>query len=267
MSLLRGWKRGWLMVLAMLGAAAMLAAACTSDDSDAPTAAPPAPAPVVVQESASGSQQTGIWVDGTGSAAAAPDVADLSFGVETRADTVADARAEAASAMDAVIASLGTSGVAGDDIRTTHFSIQPITVYEEGPRGEQTPKIVGYRVSNFATARIRDLGAVGGIIDAAASAGGDAVRINGIGLAVDDPQPLEVEARKLALEDATAKAEQIASVMNVTLGDPVYISQYGGVPRVARESRAFGAAADASTPISGGQQEIRVGVQVVFAIE
>ncbi len=267
MSLLRGWKRGWLMVLAMLGAAAMLAAACTSDDSDAPTAAPPAPAPVVVQESASGSQQTGIWVDGTGSAAAAPDVADLSFGVETRADTVADARAEAASAMDAVIASLGTSGVAGDDIRTTHFSIQPVTVYEEGPRGEQTPKIVGYRVSNFATARIRDLGAVGGIIDAAAAAGGDAVRINGIGLAVDDPQPLEVEARKLALEDATAKAEQIASVMNVTLGDPVYISQYGGAPRVARESVAFAVAADASTPISGGQQEIRVGVQVVFAIE
>ena len=267
MSLPRGWKHSGLMVLAMLGVAGMLAAACTSDA--APTAAPPAPAPVVVQESASGSQQTGIWVDGSGSAAAAPDVADLSFGVETRADTVADARAEAASAMDRVIASLGTNGVAGDDIRTTHFSIQPVTVYEEGTRGEQTPKIVGYRVSNFATARIRDLGAVGGIIDAAAAAGGDAVRINGIGLAVDDPQPLEVEARKLALEDATAKAEQIASVMNVTLGDPVYISQYGGAPRVAREweSAVFGLAADASTPISGGQQEIRVGVQVVFAIE
>ena len=267
MSLIRGCKRSGLMVLAMLGVAAMVAAACTSDDSDvAPTAAPPAPAPVVVQESATGSQQTGIWVDGTGAVSAAPDVADLSFGVETRADTVADARAEAASAMDAVIASLGTSGVAGDDIRTTHFSIQPVTVYEEGPRGDQTPKIVGYRVSNFATARIRDLSAVGGIIDAAA-AGGDAVRINGIGLAVDDPQPLEVEARKLALEDATAKAEQIASVMNVTLGDPVYISQYGGAPRVARESVAFALSADASTPISGGQQEIRVGVQVVFAIE
>ena len=265
MSLLRGCKRSGLMVLAMLGVAAMLAAACTSDA--APTAAPPAPAPVVVQESATGSQQTGIWVDGTGSVSAASDVADLSFGVETRADTVADARAEAASAMDAVIASLGTNGVAADDIRTTHFSIQPVTVYEEGPRGDQTPKIVGYRVSNFATARIRDLSAVGGIIDAAAAAGGDAVRINGIGLAVDDPQPLEVEARKLALEDATAKAEQIASVMNVTLGDPVYISQYGGAPRVARESAAFALASDASTPISGGQQEIRVGVQVVFAIE
>ena len=265
MSLLRGCKRSGLMVLAMLGVAAMLAAACTSDA--APTAAPPAPAPVIVQESATGSQQTGIWVDGTGSVSAASDVADLSFGVEARADTVAAARAEAASAMDAVIASLGTSGVAADDIRTTHFSIQPVTVYEEGTRGEQTPKIVGYRVSNFATARIRDLSAVGGIIDAAASAGGDAVRINGIGLAVDDPQPLEVEARKLALEDATAKAEQIASVMNVTLGDPVYISQYGGAPRVARESAAFALASDASTPISGGQQEIRVGVQVVFAIE
>ena len=82
MSLLRGCKRSGLIVLAMLGVAAMVAAACTSDDSDAPTAAPPAPAPVVVQESATGAQQTGIWVDGTGSVSAAPDVADLSFGVE-----------------------------------------------------------------------------------------------------------------------------------------------------------------------------------------
>ena len=266
MSLLRGWKRSGFMVLAMLGVAAMLAAACTSDDSDAPTAAPPAP--IVVQESTSGSQQTGIWVDGAGSVAAEPDVADLSFGVEARADTVAPARAEAASAMEAVIASLRSNGVADLDIKTTYFSIQPVTVYEEGDRGERTPKIVGYQVSNFATARVRDLNDVGSIIDAAATAGGDSVRINGIGFAVDDPKPLEVEARKLALEDATAKAEQIASVMNVTLGSPIYVSQQGGSPIVFREAApAAMFAADASTPISAGEQEISIWVQVVFAIE
>ena len=263
MVLFQGWKRSGLIVLALLGVAALVAAACTADDSDAP------PAAVGVQESAWGSQQTGIWVDGAGSVAAAPDVADLSFGVEVRAETVAPARAEAASAMEAVIASLRSNGVADRDIKTTYFSIEPVMVYEEGARGEQTPKIVGYRVSNFATARIRDLDRGSAIIDDAAAAGGDAVRINGIGFAVDDPKPLEVEARRLALEDATAKAEQIASVMSVTLGKPMYISQQGGAPLAFREAApammAF--AADSSTPISAGEQDISVWVQVVFAIE
>ena len=265
MVLLQGCRRSALMFLSLLAAAALVAAACTADDSDAPAAAPAAPA----QEITVGAQQTGIWVDGTGAVSAIPDVADLDFGVETRAETVAPARAEAAEAMEAVIASLRGNGVAERDIKTTYFSIQPVTVWQEGPSGEQTPKIVGYRVVNSATARIRDINAVGDIIDAAAAAGGDAVRINGISLAVDEPRPLEVDARRLALEDATAKAEQIASVMNVTLGGPVFISQQGGTPFAIQESASFArmAAADASTPISAGEQQITVRVQVVFAIE
>ena len=170
--------------------------------------------------------------------------------------------------MDAVIASLRGNGVADRDIQTSYFSIEPITVYDEGTNGERTPKIVGYRVVNFATATIREVDNVGSIIDDAAEAGGDAIRINGIGFSVDDPRPLEVEARKLALEDATAKAEQIASVMNVTLGEPIYVSQQGGSPvvfRAAVPEAMF--AADASTPISAGEQEISIWVQVVFAIE
>lgn len=251
------------MVLAVLAAAAMVSAACTAGAD--PTAAPP---PVVVQQGPSAVQQTGIWVDGAGSVTAEPDVANLSFGVEARADTVAPARAEAASAMDAVIASLRGNGVADRDIQTSYFSIEPITVYEEGANGERTPRIVGYRVANFATATVREVASVGAIIDDAAEAGGDAIRINGIGFSVDDPRPLEVEARKLALEDATAKAEQIASVMNVTLGEPIYVSQQGGSPvvfRAAAPEAMF--AADASTSISAGEQEISIWVQVVFAIE
>ena len=266
MVLLQGCKRSAVMFLALLAAAALVAAACTTDDADAPTAAPPAP--VVVQQGPSAVQQTGIWVDGAGSVTAEPDVANLSFGVEARADTVAPARAEAASAMDAVIASLRANGVADRDIQTSYFSIEPITVYEEGKNGERTPKIVGYRVVNFATATIREVDNVGSVIDDAAEAGGDAIRINGIGFSVDDPRPLEVEARKLALEDATAKAEQIASVMNVTLGAPIYVSQQGGSPalfRAAVPEAMF--AADASTSISAGEQEISIRVQVVFGIE
>ena len=281
-----GFRRSRIATLGVLGVVvAVVVAACSSGDA---TATPQLGGGQVGGQALSanlaafeslgfpqvistGSQQLGIWVDGTGSVTVAPDIANLNFGVEARADTVAEARDEAATTMDAVIASLRGNGVADADIKTTSFSIQPITVFREVSRDrEREPVIVGYRVSNFAVAKIRDIDAAGGIIDDAAAAGGDAVRINGIGFGVDDPRPIETQARELALEDAIAKAEQIADVTNVILGTPVFISQQGGSPIFARESVAiasFDAAAGAPTPISAGEQEITVRVQVVFAIE
>ena len=215
------------------------------------------------------SQQLGIWVDGAGSVTATPDVALLNFGVEARADNVAPARAAAAAAMEAVLSSLRANGVDEADIKTTSFQIQPIIIFREITRDgtrRSEPEIVGYRVTNLATAKIRDIDGVGRAIDDAAAAGGDLVRINSIGFTVDDPQPLEDQARELAIRNAMAKAQQMASVANVILGQPVFISQQGGAPVISRQ--AFAAAIDefAPTPILAGEQEITVRVQMVFAI-
>jgi len=42
------------------------------------------------------SQQSGIWVNGTGEVTVTPDIATLSLGIEAQADTVAEAQAQAA---------------------------------------------------------------------------------------------------------------------------------------------------------------------------
>ena len=219
------------------------------------------------------SQQLGIWVDGLGSVSVEPDVATLSFGVEARADTVVPATAEAAQAMTDVLNALRAAGVRDDDIKTTSFQIQPIIVFTDITRDgvrERQQEIVGYRVTNQATAKIRNLDAVGAVIDAAAEAGGDTIRINGIGFSVDDPKPFEVQARDLAVEDAIAKAEQIARAANVSLGKPVFISQQGGAPltrEFAVAVQAFDSSVRAPTPIIAGDQDIVIRVQMVFAIE
>ncbi len=220
--------------------------------------------------SSSDAQQSGIWVDGSGSVTAVPDVAILSFGIEARADTVAPARAAAAVAMDAVIASMRSNGVADRDIKTTSFRIQPITVRRDGgSRLDGDPIIVGYRVTNLAIAKVRNIDAIGPVIDDAVVAGGDAIRINSISFTVDDPKPLEVQARALALEDAMEKARLIAGIAGVTLGRPTLITQQGGAPRTLGLERAPLAAADfgAPTPISAGEMEVTVRVQMVFAIQ
>ena len=68
-----------------------------------PGAGPAAPA---AQSAAS---PTGIWVAGEGTIDLEPDLALLNVGVEVQAETVSEARSEAAAAMDAVIAAVKAS--------------------------------------------------------------------------------------------------------------------------------------------------------------
>ena len=277
----RRWP--WLVVMATGGM--LLLAACSGGATATPTGEAPLPptgnsasSPPDVEAArlaslaalGSGSQQVGLWVSGAGSVLAEPDLAVLSFGVEARADMVAPALTRAAEAMDAVIASLRARGVQERDIQTRSFGIQPITVFRdvlEGGVRERRPEIVGYTVSNSATAKIRDLDSAGAIIDAAATAGGDAIRINGISFTIEDPKPLEQRARELALQDAMVKAQQMAQVAGIRLGALLSITESGGSPVVQQDfSRAEVAGASSTTPISAGEMQITIRVQMVYAI-
>ena len=68
---------------------------------------------------------TGIWVTGRGEATSAPDQAILNLGIEALADTVSEARDQAATAMEGTVAALRASGIAEGDIKTRFFNISP----------------------------------------------------------------------------------------------------------------------------------------------
>ena len=127
------------------------------------------------------SQQEGIFVSGAGKATAVPDVATLSLGIEAQAATVAAAQSQAASAMDKVMASLTSNGVAKKDIQTQYFNISRVSRWDEKT---QEGVVIRYRVTNVVTAKIRNLDKAGSIIDAVAIAGGDLTRINGLSFSV-----------------------------------------------------------------------------------
>ena len=77
-------------------------------------------------------QSPGISVSGTGSVFGEPDVAILTLGVEAQADSVGEARAEAAEAMDAMVTVLKDSGVEDSDIQTSRFSVEPRDNFRAG---------------------------------------------------------------------------------------------------------------------------------------
>ena len=212
-------------------------------------------------------QQEGIWVSGEGRVVAVPDVAILRLGIEAQEMTVAEAQEQAREAMDRVMKALENEGVAEKDIQTQYFNINRVTRWDSQ---EEKEVIIGYRVTNVVTAKVRDVAKAGDVIDAVAIAGGDYTRIDSIGFTVDDPSEYQKEAREQAVADAEAKAKQLAEAAGVKLGRPLYITESSYIPgpiyRQDMIAKAEGAPA-VETPISPGEMEITLNVQISYEID
>ena len=91
------------------------------------------------------------------------------------------------------MAALTGAGIAEKDIQTQYFNIRRVTRWDNVKEQEI---VIGYRVTNMVTAKIREIEKTGTVIDAIAVAGGDLTRVDSIGFIVDDPSPYYEEARQ-----------------------------------------------------------------------
>ncbi|MFC2044807.1 SIMPL domain-containing protein [Chloroflexota bacterium] len=252
-------KKKWLLFIGLLSIVGVLGlASCTTS-----------PATVGdVNNLNLSSQQQGIWVNAEGKVAAVPNIATLRLGIDAQAESVAAAQSQASDAMDKVMAALKNEGVAGKDIQTQYFSIQRMTRWDND---KQIEVVTGYRVTNQVTAKIRKIESVGEIIDTVADAGGDLTRIDNISFSVEDPTQYYGEARIAAMKAAKEKATQLASLAGVTLGIPTFVteSSFSSPPIYLErmESIPMAGAAKVETPISPGETEITLNVQVTYAIK
>lgn len=221
-----------------------------------------------------GATNSGIWVTGQSTLEIPADVAQVSIGVESREVSVADARNNAAEAMESVLDAIKENGVDEDDIVTTNFNIYPQTIWVEvsdslGRHSE--PRITGYTVTNTVQVTVRDIDNLSPVVDTAATAGGDLIRINSIQFTVDDSSVFGAQMRQQAAADALAKADVYARAMGVTLGQLVYLTEIGNSVPMTRsfepvmEMAAMDSGFKAS-PISAGDVNLSVTVQAVFAI-
>jgi uncharacterized protein YggE len=210
----------------------------------------------------SSSSSAWITVPGHGAVRVAPDVADIRLGVVTVRPTAGEARSAAATAMDAVLASLRDGGVASHDLRTTLLNLDAVRDWSDGSQ-----RITGYQLSNTVEATVRAIEATGALVDAALAAG--ATSLDGLTFRLDDPTEALAEARRLAVADARQRAETLAAEAGVRVGPVVGIVEGGAVapgpPRPTATFRAK-AEADAATPVETGTNELSIEVTVEFAI-
>jgi uncharacterized protein len=238
-----------------LGGAFALGAATGGGGGSPAYAATPGPA----QPSAS---FPGITVSGLGKVTGVPDVLTVELGVSVTRDDVSGALSAASATLTKVRTALTGGGVATADLQTSDVSVQPDYSYDGG---RQT--IDGYRATESLTAKLRDLSKAGGLITAAANAGGDAATVSGVSFDLSDDTTLLNAARDAAFADAKAKAQRYARDAGRKLGPLVRVSETvsgGNEPQPVAGAAKSDAAA---VPIDPGTTQLSVSVDVVYGLD
>lgn len=200
-----------------------------------------------------------LSVSGEGRVAAAPDMATISLGVESRGATAAEALAANSADLAAVLDLLGAAGIEAPDIQTSGLNLGPIYAPRDSGGGAMT--VAGYQVSNMVTVRVRDLAALGELLDRIV--GGGANQFNGLQFGIAEPGPLEDRAREAAVAEALRKAALLAEAAGMKLGAIRSLTEGGGYggpqPVFARDAMS-------AVPVAGGEVAVSASVTISFEL-
>ena len=247
--------RNKILSLALLGAIAVFAIGAYSNFAQAAPAA---------QTTSSETPRT-LSINGHGEVSLTPDIAYIYVGVHSEHEDAGTAVAENNDQAQAVMDALRKAGIADKDISTTNFSLW----YSQNYDAQGKPTDAKYVVDNTVFITVRNLDKLGDILGTAIDAGANSV--NGVSFDVADKETALADARKLAVEDGRAQAEELAGLAEVKLGDIQSINMYGGFPSPIYGGKGGGGgyAVDASlsVPITPGQFVVSVDVSMVFEIQ
>ena len=194
-----------------------------------------------------------VSVVGQGRVASTPDMAVMSLGVTHEAKTAGAAMDMVNADAVTLLEALAALGVAARDVQTDQLSVSPLWSKGDGAR-----QITGYVARNAVSVRVRDLARLGAVMDAALAAGSN--DFNGLRFSMQDPAPIEAQARAAAVKDAMARAAQLAEAAGVTLGPIVALSEQGG----GSQPRMMARASSEDMAIATGEVSISASVSMTF---
>lgn len=201
-----------------------------------------------------------ITVTGLGEVSAAPDMARVTLGVSEEARTANEALTATSVTMTAIMAQLSEGGIASEDMQTTGLNLSPRYHHSSN----SAPEITGYVAQNMLLIEVTDLEALGPVMDAVVAAGAN--RFHGLTFDMQEPRPLQDEARRAAVADAREKAALYAEAAGVTLGPLQSLGEAdiaaGPQPVMMEMARM---ASDA-VPIAEGEVTLSARVTVTYVI-
>jgi len=213
-----------------------------------------------------GAEITGISVTGNGSISVSPDMATISLNVETTGNTAKDTQTKNATIYQDVIKSLTKTGIKEGEITTSSFQVSPTYRYDEKLGRVQT----GYECNHFLSVTTKDTKNVGTYIDAAISAG--ATNENGVSFSLSNYNQYYEKALVLAVNNAAAKANAIASAIGKKITSPLSVTEQSVSQPYLRqeynnkitEAKSDESVSGASTTITSGKIEVTASISAIY---
>jgi len=206
-----------------------------------------------------------LSVSGSGNVVLVPDIAYINIGVHSEAPDVSSSLSTNNAQATAISNALQAEGVDAKDIQTANFNVYPSQHYDN--MGQVTGTY--YVVDNTVYVTVRNLSKLPKLLDVAISSGANS--IYGINFDIADRESALAKARDLAIHDAQAKAQSVAGVAGVSLGELQSISAVNSSfvqPYSASGMGGGGAAGlETSVPVSAGQIVVTYEVNLTYAIK
>lgn len=199
---------------------------------------------------------------GTGTAAAAPDQAEMTFGLTIQRSDAKKALEDASAIARKLADAIKKTGVPADDVQTQNVSVYP--QYSGGDK-DTAPKVVGYSANISVRVKIREIEALGAVIAAATDAG--ATEVSGPTFTLSEDAPAAAEAIDKAVADARRRAAAMAKAAGKSVGEVLSISEVGVSAPPVYADYGYGRAAAAEVPIEPGQVDVSAQVVVVFELK
>ena len=236
-------------------------------------------------------QPATISFSGHGEVMATPDIANVYFTITKDASTVKDAQAGVATIEQKALDVLKAKGVDSKDIKTADASFNPKYEYKQAvcpiappvplngttssaisptycPGSKQV--LVGYTANESITVKVRNTDTVGDIMQALGTTG--VSNLSGPDFSIDNPDTLQAQARKIAIDDAKAKAKILAKDLGVSLGKiSSFSDSSGGYPvmyNTKSDAMTLGAVPSAAPAvIPKGQNTISSDITITYEIK
>lgn len=222
-----------------------------------------------------------ISFDGVGEIFASPDLAVVDFTLREEAKEIKEAQTKVTTKEKAVLDFLAENKIADKDIKTESYTSYPKYEWRQGvcpqlvssdssyycPSGKNV--LVGYETSEYISVKVRDLAKAGEIIQGIGALG--ISEISGPNFSIEKEDQLKAEARKIAIDEAKAKAKTLSEDLGVRLVRIVSFSEGENypTPMYAKDLMMAGREESAVAPapeLPAGENKIVSNVMITYEI-
>lgn len=203
-----------------------------------------------------------LKVQGSATVTVPPDMAVLSVGVSNEDENSSTAQQRTADAITAVVDAIKKAGLSDEDIATSYLNTYPVYNYTD-----EGQSLRGFRVEHMLSVTVKDVEAVGAVLDAALAAGANDTR--DIAYKTSRESAVYEQALALAVENASEKASALAIAAGVWLGSLDQINEVSNSVGILYAEKAMydgaGGASLGST-LMAGNIDVTANVELVYEV-